>query len=378
MRILFCGDLVLKDTSNYEISDSVKNYFNSFDYKIVNFEGPINDPTTKEIKLIKAGPHVCNSEKTLELIKTLGINVAALSNNHIMDYGENALSYTLEQLKNNQVLSLGAGLLENQDLKKIYEPLIIQDQNEKIALFNICQAEFGVVKNDSVKAGYTWINHPLVNQLIQKYKESEYKIIIFAHAGVENEEYVLPEWRQRYHEFIEFGADYVIATHPHIIQGIELYKNKTIAYSLGNFFFPSENNGDNWTRGLVAALDTNKLSVEFKTISFTNNKLVFYENKDYEEILKKRSYLVSDDKVVDEFADELSERTWNMYYKSYYENIIPHNLKQIIKKIIKNIFHQKNYSFDETMLLHNIQIESHRWCVERYLYNKNCKDNNLK
>ena len=95
MRILFCGDLVLKGTSNYEISDSVKNYFNSFDYKIVNFEGPINDPTTKEIKLIKAGPHVCNSEKTLELIKTLGVNVAALSNNHIMDYGENALSYTV-------------------------------------------------------------------------------------------------------------------------------------------------------------------------------------------------------------------------------------------------------------------------------------------
>ena len=58
--------------------------------------------------------------------------------------------------------------------------------------------------------------------------------------------------------------------------------------------------------------------------------------------------------------------------------MIPHTLKQIIKKIIKNIFHQKNYSFDETMLLHNIQIESHRWCVERYLYNKNCKDNNLK
>lgn len=73
MKILFCGDLVLKDTSNYEISDSIKNYFNIFDYRIVNIEGPIKDPEKNEKKLIKAGPHVSNSVKTLELIKTLGI-----------------------------------------------------------------------------------------------------------------------------------------------------------------------------------------------------------------------------------------------------------------------------------------------------------------
>ena len=34
-------------------------------------------------------------------------------------------------------------------------------------------------------------------------------------------------------------------------------------------------------------------------------------------------------------------------------------------------------TFDETMLLHNIQIESHRWCVERYLYNQNAKENSF-
>jgi poly-gamma-glutamate synthesis protein (capsule biosynthesis protein) len=36
---------------------------------------------------------------------------------------------------------------------------------------------------------------------------------------------------------IDAGADMVIATHPHWVQGAELYKGRLIAYSLGNFVF---------------------------------------------------------------------------------------------------------------------------------------------
>lgn len=378
MRILFCGDLVLKDTSNYEISDSIKNYFNIFDYRIVNFEGPIKDPEKNEKKLIKVGPHVSNSVKTLELIKTLGINVAALSNNHIMDYGESALSYTFKQLKNNQVLSLGAGVLENQDIKKLYEPLIIKNQNEKIALFNFCQAEFGVAKNDSVKAGYTWINHPLVNPLIKKYKDGGYKIIIFAHAGVEDEEYVLPEWRQRYHEFIELGATYVIATHPHIFQGIENYKEGIIVYSLGNFLFDGFTPNSNWCRGLIAAIDTENLEAfTVRVLSFENNKLEFCETRETEALLNNRNSYVQNDQVVEELANKLAQNTFERYYKSYYENLVPHTFKQLLKFKIKKILGKNPMLLDQTMLLHNLQIESHRYCVERYLYNCNIKQNFL-
>ena len=39
------------------------------------------------------------------------------------------------------------------------------------------------------------------------------------------------------HAYIDAGADAVIGTHPHILQGIEFYNGKPIMYSLGNFWF---------------------------------------------------------------------------------------------------------------------------------------------
>jgi poly-gamma-glutamate capsule biosynthesis protein CapA/YwtB (metallophosphatase superfamily) len=48
------------------------------------------------------------------------------------------------------------------------------------------------------------------------------------------------------HRVIDLGADLVIGHHPHVLQGLELYKNRLIAYSLGNYAFGSysENSRD--------------------------------------------------------------------------------------------------------------------------------------
>jgi len=39
------------------------------------------------------------------------------------------------------------------------------------------------------------------------------------------------------HQFIDQGADLIVGTHPHVVQEVEIYKNKLIFYSLGNFIF---------------------------------------------------------------------------------------------------------------------------------------------
>ena len=57
------------------------------------------------------------------------------------------------------------------------------------------------------------------------------------HAGLEKVNYPLPEFREQYKRFIDYGADAIIAHHPHVVQGWEYYNNKLIAYSLGNFIW---------------------------------------------------------------------------------------------------------------------------------------------
>lgn len=374
MKILFCGDFVFSGNTIFTVSSELKSYFSKHDFRILNYEAPIKDVNTNIKPLIKVGPHVCNSSKGLNLLKELEIDATALANNHIMDYGTEALLKTKELLLENGFKTVGAGT----DFEEVYKPFILEQNGERVAIFNLCQAEFGVMKTSGIKAGYAWINHNSVNSRIKKYVDEGFVVIVFAHAGVEDEEYVLPEWRQRYHEFIELGAKYVIATHPHIFQGIENYKEGIIVYSLGNFLFDGFTPNSNWCRGLIAAIDTKNLEAfTVRVLSFENNKLEFCETRETESLLNKRKSYVQNDQVVEELANKLAQNTFERYYKSYYENLVPHTFKQLLKFKIKKILGKNPMFLDQTMLLHNLQIESHRYCVERYLYNCNIKQNFL-
>ena len=59
------------------------------------------------------------------------------------------------------------------------------------------------------------------------------------HRCVEREEWPKEYQRQLGFQFLDAGADLVIGSHPHVLQGIEYYNGKPIVYSLGNFVFGS-------------------------------------------------------------------------------------------------------------------------------------------
>jgi poly-gamma-glutamate synthesis protein (capsule biosynthesis protein) len=65
-------------------------------------------------------------------------------------------------------------------------------------------------------------------------KRADYVIVSF-HWGTEYESRANREQRRLAHQVIDAGADLVIGHHPHVIQGLELYRDRLIAYSLGDF-----------------------------------------------------------------------------------------------------------------------------------------------
>ena len=72
---------------------------------------------------------------------------------------------------------------------------------------------------------------------IKRYKKADNIVIVVMHWGSELDTVPRP-WQQALgRKFIDAGADAVVGHHPHVVQGIELYKGKYIAYSLGNFAF---------------------------------------------------------------------------------------------------------------------------------------------
>jgi poly-gamma-glutamate synthesis protein (capsule biosynthesis protein) len=377
MTFLFTGDIVINSPENFMLSDSLKETIRSHDVRCCNFEAPIADGSARPF--IKAGPNIRQSGESAEKVLRAGFNLVNLANNHIMDFGTTALQRTKEYFENRRTKTIGAGF----NFDEVYASEVFTDGIGKTtAVLALADAEFGVYKSGRFhdnEGGYAWIHHPAVYQIITTLSQTHDILIIFVHAGIEEQVIPLPEWRDTYRKLIDWGADMVIASHPHIVQGYETYRDKKIFYSLGNFYFDCPGKRDNreWNRSIMVSFDTNDIeNARIIPVSLRDGILDIDASNKFEEKIERRSGYIANEEKFLSMADEIAAKLWKDYYKSYYEKLSfnPDSFYSIVKYMIKRFVLRKNV-FNETMLLHNIQISSHRWVVERYLYNKNMKQN---
>jgi poly-gamma-glutamate synthesis protein (capsule biosynthesis protein) len=168
-----------------------------------------------------------------------GINVVSLANNHILDYGPEALSDTLFFLKKHNISFTGAG----QNLFEAREPVIkiVSGARVGILAYSLTQPESfyaGVKKSGTAPA---YLNY--LKEDIKKLRKKVEIVIISFHWGKEYSSQPTQYQINLAHQTVNFGADVVFGHHPHVIQGVEIYQGKLIAYSLGNFTFGSYNRG---------------------------------------------------------------------------------------------------------------------------------------
>jgi len=164
MKIAFIGDIVVKN-KDVCLSNELKKVFDNCDFCICNFEAPILN-NKNCIPLQKAGPNIFQTEKGIDLLKHIGVNLVSLANNHILDYGKKALKDTIDTLKENEFNIFGAGF----SFQDAYQPYVLKSNKESIAFIACSQAEFGVFKSLKDSSGYAWANHSLLNKLIEKNK----------------------------------------------------------------------------------------------------------------------------------------------------------------------------------------------------------------
>ncbi len=168
-------------------------------------------------------------------LKQAGFDVLNLANNHILDYGWEGLASTLQILDKLEIKHSGAGA----DYFEASKPAIVQVGDKKLAFFGFSMTypkEF-YATTDSCGTAYPWPDS-LVS-LLETWEDSVDFSIVSFHWSAEKRDH--PKDYQVYfaHLAIDHGADLVIGHHPHVLQGLELYKNRLIAYSLGNFAFGS-------------------------------------------------------------------------------------------------------------------------------------------
>jgi hypothetical protein len=178
-------------------------------------------------------------------VKGLGVvpfRVACLANNHSYDYGQEGLESTLKLLQKTGIAPIGAGLTPEQARSAFITTTI---DGKRLAIINVSEGEEGAWYHR--QSGVAPFDLPDIAQQIATLRKTNDILIVVAHAGREYIPIPPPYIHSAYRLLVEMGADAVIAHHPHVPQGIEIYRGKLIAYSLGNFAF-WDPDGHPWQR----------------------------------------------------------------------------------------------------------------------------------
>ena len=143
---------------------------------------------------------------------------------------------------------------------------VILKKSKTIAFINCCENEWSTTFG--VKPGCNPLNEVNIYYQIQEAKADADFVILIIHGG--HVTYELPSLRinKLYRWFIDLGVDAVISHHTHCYSGSEVYNNKPIVYSIGNFIFDSKIRDASWIYGDFAVLSLSADRVKIELLPF--------------------------------------------------------------------------------------------------------------
>jgi poly-gamma-glutamate capsule biosynthesis protein CapA/YwtB (metallophosphatase superfamily) len=240
------GELLKKEGYDYPYA-RLGGLLQQDDLTVINLETPVTERGTAASKqyVFKSSP------EALGPMKEAGVDAVNLANNHMLDQGEEGLRDTLRYLDEYGIARAGAGLTDDE----AYAAQYFERKGITIALLGFTR----VIPESSWQAGPDKPGLASVYDstkglaAITEARKNADIVVVVAHWGVERSGQADANQQQLGRSFIDAGADLVIGGHPHVLQGIEPYKGKWIAYSTGNFIFTRSTTPATWETALFQA-----------------------------------------------------------------------------------------------------------------------------
>ncbi len=248
--LLFTGDIMLSRTVG-SFMEARKDWSLPFrlisdtlhdaDLRYCNLECPVSDRgrNLHHLYSFRADPRVIDG------LKAAGFNVASQANNHTYDWGPEALMDSLDRLRAAGIQPVGAG----QNILAAHYPLLVKVGSLRIAFLAYVNIDPKEAAAGVDRPGVAWLDPTQALTDIRFARPLADIVLVCPHWGVE---YALQPTREQVdlaHQMIDAGADMIVGSHPHVVQPVEKYHDRWIAYSLGNFIFDQE--GPNTHRGLM-------------------------------------------------------------------------------------------------------------------------------
>lgn len=376
VKLFFAGDFCSKpSTSSIKVSDELKALIASCDLKFVNFEVPLK-PEGVHLPPQKRERFFQNDDAPA-FLKGLGFNLFSLANNHVFDWGEEGFKKTKAALGDE---AFGAGTYD-----EAYTIKVVDVKGTKIGFMALCFSAYTGVFDDSTNhdgLGCAFINDLIVNHVILQAKTFVDYLFILPHNGIEYIDVPLPETIARYRDFIDYGADGVIGSHPHCPQGWEIYKGKPIFYSLGNFLFNSKEGYDyratnrpHWYEGLCVVISIEDDGLKWRPVytrNVDNTGIVLEETEQRKQAGERLCTLLQNkDEYWRYFRTVCEKIGYNNLLNTIDKTIHPRNMMSCLKRIALCLI-GKNTA-DDHALARLLRHDSHRelllWSLK--LHNKN-------
>ena len=172
----------------------------------------------------------------VEILKTLGVDVVKLANNHIYDYGKEAFLDTLDVLDEAGIAHMGAG----RNLDEAMEPVYQEIDGKTVAFVAASRAEKNIMTpeaSENTPGILRCYDTARFKEVIKEARAHADFVIAYVHWGTEYSFSLESAQRSTGKEYLDAGADAVIGAHSHCLQGMEYYNGKPILYSLGNYWF---------------------------------------------------------------------------------------------------------------------------------------------
>lgn len=233
LTVTFAGDCTLGSDVNFDGSRSfnskyaevqdpayflqnVAELFGADDLTVVNMEGVLTEGGERADKefAFRGKPEYS------KILSSSSVEAATMANNHSKDYGEDSYNDTIEALEGDNVKTFGYDRIAYMDVKGVKVALIgayfpeDSDENQKAMTDNIAKAR----------------------------SEGAQLVLVYVHWGIERDYDPSTDQMNMGRAAIDAGADLVVGSHPHVIQGWEVYQGRYIVYSLGNFCFGGNSN----------------------------------------------------------------------------------------------------------------------------------------
>lgn len=196
-----------------------------------NLENPIVRGSSHSMLGLEFG----GDPSVLDRMAAAGFDIVSLANNHALNKGARGLEETMEHLDANSIAFFGAG----RSFEEAYTPRVLALGNgTKVAWLGFCTS--GRIPQREDRHAVISVGRPPFPEHLDAVRRAETEadlVIVFMHWGIEFRNDPNPYQRELAHRLAEAGADLIVGAHPHCVQGIEIYRDSLIVYSLGNFAF---------------------------------------------------------------------------------------------------------------------------------------------